>query len=97
MDAMSVIGEKEVLIDELGKANKELVTATITYKEVQSGLWLNTDFESELGKKRPTVDEKKAYVSYHSLEHRKQREIAEYNKELILAKIKLCDDKLGVL
>ena len=97
MDAMSVIDDKEVLIGELDKANKELVTATINYKELQSELWLNTNFEEELGKKRPTVDEKKAYVSYHSLDERKQREMAEYNKELILAKIKLCDDKLGVL
>lgn len=91
-----VISEKENWIKELAKANEELVSATVNYKMVQAELWLDTDFEEVLDKKRPTVDEKKAYVSLHSLGHRKQRELAQYNREHILKMIDLCDDKMMV-
>lgn len=91
-----VFNEKEKWINELKSVNQELFIATSQYKEIQAKLWLNTDFESELGKKRVTVDEKKAYVTLHSLEHRDQRDLARYNKEYILKMIELCDDKFMV-
>ena len=94
--ASKIIDEKEKWINELKSVNQELFIATSEYKEVQSKLWLNTDFEEVLGKKRPTVDEKKAYVTLHSLEHRDQRDLARYNKEYILKMIELCDDKFMV-
>ena len=94
--AIDVIDEKTKWIKDLEKCNKELFIATSQYKEVQAKLWLDTDFEEELGKKRPTVDEKKAYVTLHSLEHRDQRDLCRYNKEYILKMIDLCDDKLMV-
>ena len=94
MDKELVIKEKESLINELDECNKELLEATLNYRRIQSDLWLNTDFEEKIGKKRPTVDEKKAYVNNHSLLHKEQRDKAYNNREIILQKIKLCEDKL---
>ena len=45
------------------------------YKEKEADLLLNTDFEETLGKKRPTVDEKKSWLllqmkeAKHELNH----------------------------
>ena len=95
-ERVKVIEEKEKLINELKEASNELLVATIQYKRMQNHLWLDTDFEKELGKKRPTVDEKKAYVSLHSLEYREQKEIAEYNCDFIRNMIELSGDKLEI-
>lgn len=94
--AIDVLDKKEQLIGELEQVNKELLNATIQYKEIQSNLWLDTDFGEILQKGRPTVDEKKAYVTLHSLEYREKRENAIYKKEVLLKAIELCDDKLRV-
>ena len=94
--AIDVLDKKEQLIGELEQVNKELLNATIQYKEIQSNLWLDTDFGEVLQKGRPTVDEKKAYVTLHSLEYREKRESAIYKKEVLLKAIELCDDKLRV-
>lgn len=91
-----LISEKEKWINDLKEANHELCIATSHYKQIQAKLWLDTDFEDVLCKSRPTVDEKKSYVTLHSLEHRNQRDLAQYNKEYILKMIELCDDKMMV-
>ena len=96
MDKELVIKEKESLINELDECNKELLEATLNYRRVQSDLWLNTDFEMKLNSKRPTVDEKKAYVNNHSLLHKEQKDKAYNNREIILQKIRLCEDKLAL-
>ena len=56
-------------IQHLKAINEELVDAqldyaakNLLYKEKEADLLLNTDFEEVLGKKRPTVDEKKAWL-----------------------------------
>ncbi len=56
-------------IQHLKAINEELVDAQLDYaakkllyKEKEADLLLNTDFEEVLGKKRPTVDEKKAWL-----------------------------------
>ena len=56
-------------IQHLKAINEELVDAQLDYaakkllyKEREADLLLNTDFEEVLGKKRPTVDEKKAWL-----------------------------------
>ena len=56
-------------IEELKKLNEEIVAATLDYqamrinlKSKEADLLLNTDFEKVLGKKRPTVGEKEAYI-----------------------------------
>lgn len=97
MDKVDVINEKVALINDLADLNSQLLKATINYKVQQSKLWLETDFEEELGKKRPTVDEKKAYITKHSLLLREQRDTLINDKEVLLKKIEICDDKLGVL
>ena len=96
VSAVDIIDEKEKWIDELKRCNSNLLTATSQYKEVQAKLWLETNFEEVLNKKRPTVDEKKAYVTSKSLAYKDLRDVAVYNKEYILKMIELCDDKLGV-
>ena len=56
-------------IQHLKSINEQLVDAQLDYaakkllyKEREADLLLNTDFEEVLGKKRPTVDEKKAWL-----------------------------------
>lgn len=56
-------------IQHLKAINEQLVDAQLDYaakkllyKEKEADILLNTDFEEALGKKRPTVDEKKAYI-----------------------------------
>lgn len=56
-------------IQHLKSINEQLVDAQLDYsvkkllyKEKESKLLLKTDFEEVLGKKRPTVDEKKAWL-----------------------------------
>ena len=56
-------------IQHLKAINEELVDAQLDYaakkllyKEKEADLLLNTDFEEVLGKKRPTVDEKKSWL-----------------------------------
>lgn len=92
-----VIKEKEALIKDLVDLNSQLLVATLNYKMQQSELWLETDFETILNKSRPTVDEKKAYITKHSIVLREQKDTLANAKEVLLKKIELCDDKLGVL
>ena len=56
-------------IQHLKSINEQLVDAQLDYsvkkllyKEKEAKLLLETDFEETLGKKRPTVDEKKAWL-----------------------------------
>ena len=56
-------------IQHLKSINEQLVDAQLDfaakkllYKEKEAKILLETDFEEALGKKRPTVDEKKAYI-----------------------------------
>ena len=69
-------------IQHLKAINEELVDAQLDYaakkllyKEREADLLLNTDFEEVLGKKRPTVDEKKSWLllqmkeAKHELNH----------------------------
>ena len=69
-------------IQHLKAINEQLVDAQLDYaakkllyKEKEAELLLNTDFEETLGKKRPTVDEKKSLLllqmkeAKHELNH----------------------------
>lgn len=96
MDKLKVIDEKGRLIEELQRINKELLSATISYKTVQNIAWLETDFSEALEKSRPTVDEKKAYVSNLTINHKKKRDELQLEKEIILLNIELCGDKLNL-
>ena len=62
------------VIEELQKASQDIIELTLDYsakklllKEKEAKLMLETDFEEVLGKKRPTVDEKKAYITLQTL------------------------------
>ncbi len=48
--------------EELTDAQLDYFAKKLLYKEKEARLLLETDFEEALGKKRPTVDEKKAYL-----------------------------------
>jgi chromosome segregation ATPase len=57
------------IIEELQNLNDSIVDTELEYsakklhlKQMEAELLLNTNFEEELGKKRPTVDDKKAYI-----------------------------------
>ena len=69
-------------IQHLKSINEQLVDAQLDYaakkllyKEKEADLLLHTDFEEVLGKKRPTVDEKKSWLllqmkeAKHELNH----------------------------
>ena len=69
-------------IQQLKSINEQLVDAQLDYsvkkllyKEKEAKLLLETDFETVLGKKRPTVDEKKSWLllqmkeAKHELNH----------------------------
>ena len=69
-------------IQQLKSINEQLVDAQLDYsvkkllyKEKEARLLLETDFEEVLGKKRPTVDEKKSWLllqmkeAKHELNH----------------------------
>ena len=48
--------------EQLFDAQLDYSVKKLLYKEKESKLLLKTDFEEVLGKKRPTVDEKKAWL-----------------------------------
>ena len=48
--------------EQLVEAQLDYAAKKLLYKEKEAELLLNTDFEEVLGKKRPTVDEKKAWL-----------------------------------
>ena len=57
------------IIDDLNNINEQLVDATLDYsakklslKEKEAQLQLKTDFAAVLNNKRPTVDDKKAFI-----------------------------------
>ena len=65
---------KMSVIEELKQASEAIINLTLDYsakklllKEKEAKLMLETDFEEVLGKKRPTVDEKKAYITLQTL------------------------------
>lgn len=92
-----VLKDKEMLIDKLDLINKELLDATIVYRELKSQLWIDTDWIDAVGKSKPTVDEKKSYIALETLKAYEDKLRAEYKKEIILSQIDLCNDKLSVL
>ena len=71
-------------IQHLKSINEQLVDAQLDYsvkkllyKEKEAKLLLETDFEEVLGKKRPTVDEKKAWLLLQMKEDKHQVNHAE--------------------
>ena len=94
VSSVEILDKKKDKIKEWEKATYELLDATIKYKKKQNELWLYTDFAEELGKGRPTVDEKKAYISNKTIDLKEKKDSA-YNKvKLIELELELLDDEL---
>lgn len=94
VSSVEILDRKKEKIKEWERATYELLDATIKYKKKQNELWLYTDFAEKLGKGRPTVDEKKAYISDKTIELKEKKESA-YNKvKLIELELELLDDEL---
>lgn len=83
-------------LEELESTYKDYVSANIEYIQKKSELWLNTDFATTLGSKRPTVDEKKAYVNIQSLDLREARDELYYRAEYLRYKIEGYEKIIGV-
>jgi hypothetical protein len=79
---MNMRWRNNMAIQQLKSINEQLVDAQLDfavkkllYKEKEAKLLLETDFEEVLGKKRPTVDEKKSWLllqmkeAKHELNH----------------------------
>jgi len=93
MDTQKIIDEKEEIIKEIDKVTKEYIKKNVEYKKAKNSAWLDTDFKDVLNSNRPTVDEKKAYVSSQTIDLREERDELWYQREHLLRKLDLCDDK----
>ena len=76
------------LVDELHNLNDSIFDLSITYsvkkieyKKEEAKLMLETDFEEKLGKKRPTVGEKEAYIFLQLEELKKELDDCYYELE----------------
>lgn len=89
---MKTNGEDETMtiFEDLYKLNQTIVETSIDYsvkkidlKKTEAKLLLETDFETELGKKRPTVDEKKAYLLLQTVDQKEELEAIEMNLDAL--------------
>ena len=83
-------------LEDLESTYKDYVSVNIEYIQKKSELWLDTDFATVLGSKRPTVDEKKAYVNMESLKLREARDELYYRAEYLRYKIEGYEKIIGV-
>ena len=97
MDVDLIIKTLDFDVEMLRKAYKEYIMAYKDYKQKQNNLWLNTDWEDAIGKARPTVDEKKAYISQNSMNEKLIKENCYYNIQYIKYKIDVGQKKLEIL
>ena len=70
--------------EQLVEAQLDYAAKKLLYKEKEADILLNTDFTEVLGKSRPTVDEKKAYL----LLEMKEDKHALNDAELLVEKLK---------
>jgi len=70
--------------EQLVEAQLDYAAKKLLYKEKEADILLNTDFGEVLGKSRPTVDEKKAYL----LLEMKEDKNALNDAELLVEKLK---------
>lgn len=74
------------VIEDLYKINQEIVSTALEYsvrkmqlKKKEAELLLNTNFEEVLGKSRPTVGDKEAYITIQTEELKHKVDEAEMN------------------
>lgn len=94
---------KMSVIEELQQASEDIIELTLDYsakklllKEKEAKLMLETDFEEVLGKKRPTVDEKKSYITLNTLKDKEalDKSTAEMEKAKRTYEIKKLECKM---
>ena len=93
---MKTIEKKEQIINELNEKRNEYTLKNIEYKKKKCKLMLETDFKTVLDSSRPTVDEKKAYISLNTIELRKEKELLYNEIKLLELEIELCNDIINL-
>lgn len=89
-----MIDTKKDLIEELKKKKNEYTKTNIEYKKEKCKLMLETNFEEVLGKSRPTVGEKEAYVDLNTIDMREKKELLYNEIEYLKLQIELCNDEI---
>ena len=96
-------GQRMSVIEELQQASEDIINLTLDYsakklllKEKEAKLMLETDFEEVLSKKRPTVDEKKSYITLNTLKDKEalDKSTAEMEKAKRTYEIKKLECKM---
>ena len=77
----SIIEELQQISDTIFDLSITYSVKKIEYKKQEAKLLLETDFEAKLGKKRPTVAEKEAYVFLQLEELKKEYDDCYYELE----------------
>lgn len=80
---MSIIEELHNLNDSIFDLSITYSVKKIEYKKAEANLMLNTDFEEVLGKKKPTVGEKEAYIFLELEELKKELDDCYYELEAV--------------
>ena len=89
-----VIGEKRIKNAQLNFAINDYTSLKLQYSQKNNNLLLNTDFEEVLGKKRPTVAEKEAYIETQLVTLKSELTIAKENINSIKRDIDILNDEL---
>ena len=90
----NVLGEKKIKNAQLNFAINDYPSLKLQYLQKNNNLLLNTDFEEVLGKTRPTVGEKEAYIETQLFTLKSELEIAKENVASIKRDIDLLNDEL---
>lgn len=86
MNMTKTNGEDEhmTIIEDLYRINQEIISTSLDYsvnkidlKKTEADLMLNTNFEEVLGKNRPTVGDKEAYITLQTADLKKELEAVE--------------------
>ena len=78
---MSLVTELKMISETIFDLSITYSVKKIEYKKAEAKLMLETDFEEALGKKRPTVAEKEAYVYLQLVELKKEYDDCYYELE----------------
>ena len=89
-----VIGEKKIKNAQLNFAINDYTSLKLQYLQKNNDLLLNTDFEEVLGKKRPTVGEKEAYIENKLFTLKSELTIAKENVASIKRDIDILNDEI---
>lgn len=92
----SIIKRKKELIEEYNQTKKKFIKADTRYRRKKCRMMLECNFEEILGKSRPTVAEKEAYIELKTLNLKQTKELIYNDLKLIEFEIGICDNELEV-